>query len=158
LPQDTLFPRTFRRIDGRQWAARHNVSDPQKVGQLQDAARAVFEGSERHVASGEVSDVMEVLPYENCPGDRDRGGAHSHGTGMNMKRMNAAHNHIGNPPHPKILGAGAALLFRALPATLTGSAAPRIDGRQMEKEIAIAFECKPVDSLQAILTNRCTLG
>jgi hypothetical protein len=43
------------------------------VGQLQDAARAVFEGSERHVVLGEVSDVMEVRPYENCPGDRDRG-------------------------------------------------------------------------------------
>jgi hypothetical protein len=61
------------------------VRDPQKVGQLQDAARAVFECSERHVASREVSDVMEVLPYENCPGDRNRGGANSHGIRMNMK-------------------------------------------------------------------------
>jgi hypothetical protein len=84
LPQDTLFPRTFRRVDGRQWAARHNLRGPQKVGQLR-MPRAVFEGSERHVASGEVSDVMEVLPYESCPGDSDRGGDHSHGTMMNMK-------------------------------------------------------------------------
>src|ERR1700704_4858133 len=62
----------------------------------------------------------------------------------------------GNPPDLKILSAGAALPFCAMWASPTGSAALRIDGGQIGKEIPRHFEDEPADGLQTMLSNRRT--
>ena len=60
LPQDMLFPRTFWRADGRQYATRHNMRSTEGANGQPVAARGV-QGWEKNVASGEVSDVAQVL-------------------------------------------------------------------------------------------------
>src|SRR6266403_741631 len=92
--------------------------------------------------SASLNAIVRVLRW-NIP--------RSNATRRNTKTMNAAHSHIRNPSGPNILGA--ALLLRARPATLAGSAAPRIDGGQIGKEIPWHFEDRPADTLQAMLSN-----
>src|SRR3979490_1387142 len=72
----------------------------------------------------------------------------SNATRENTNRMNAAQSHIGNPPELKILSAGAALPFCAIWDSPTGSAAVRIDGGQIGKEIPWQVEDGPADDLQ----------